>query len=132
VLIDYTLFALAHTVFSLQFGVRAKELQFGQPVYELEGYLQAVPVIIWILCFPCMEAFEGKTIGKRLLGIEVIKLDGSDYSYFDAFKRRAADWLDFAFLGIPAIIISKNTTHRQRLGDLFAKTAVAVVVPVVD
>lgn len=126
-LVDYSLFALFHTLFSMQFGVRS-ENALGQPVFELTGYWQMVPVIVWVLAFPVMEGFEGQTIGKRLTGLKVLKMDGSRYTYFDAFKRRICDWIDFALIGLPAIIISRNTTYNQRLGDLWAGTFVGQLI----
>lgn len=127
-LVDYMLFALFHTLFSMQFGLRT-ENEFGQPVYELKGYLNVVPVLVWILAFPFMEGFEGMTLGKKITGLKVLKIDGSKYTHFDAFKRRLADWIDFALLGLPAIIISMNTSYHQRLGDLWAKTVVVQQIP---
>ncbi|MGZ5253399.1 MAG: RDD family protein [Flavitalea sp.] len=128
VLVDYILFALCHTLFAMQFGLRT-ENQLGQPVYEINGYLNIVPVLIWILAFPVMEGFEGMTLGKKITGLKVLKIDGSQYTYLDAFKRRLADWIDFALLGLPAIIISMNTTYHQRLGDLWARTLVVQQIP---
>ncbi|MGZ5246465.1 MAG: RDD family protein [Flavitalea sp.] len=128
VLVDYILFALCHTLFAMQFGLRT-ENQLGQPVYEINGYLNIVPVLIWILAFPVMEGFEGMTLGKKITGLKVLKMDGSRYTYLDAFKRRVADWIDFALLGLPAIIISMNTTYHQRLGDLWARTLVVQQIP---
>ena len=127
VLVDYTLFALFHTLLSMQVGTKSENI-LGQPVFELNGYWEVVPVIVWILAFPVMEGFEGQTIGKRLTGLKVVKLDGSDYTYLDAFKRRICDWIDFAFIGLPAIIISRNTTYQRRLGDLWAGTFVGQLV----
>ncbi len=127
VLVDYTLFALFHTLLSMQVGSRTENF-LGQPVFELKGYWEVVPVIVWILAFPVMEGFEGQTIGKRITGLKVVKLDGSNYTYLDAFKRRICDWIDFAFIGLPAIIISRNTTYQRRLGDLWAGTFVGQLV----
>ncbi len=122
-LIDYLLFAFFHTLFLLEFGTKSVS-DDGRPAFELEGYWNIVPVIIWILTFPVMEGFEGRTLGKKLMGLKVVKINGEPYGYFDAFKRRIADWVDFALLGLPAIIISHNTPLRQRLGDLWAGTCV--------
>jgi uncharacterized RDD family membrane protein YckC len=127
VLVDYTLFALFHTLLSMQVGKRTENI-LGQPVFELTGYWEIVPVIVWILAFPVMEGFEGQTIGKRITGLKVVKMDGSSYSYLDAFKRRICDWIDFAFIGLPAIIISRNTPYQRRLGDLWAGTFVGQLV----
>lgn len=131
VLIDYTLFAIFHTLLLLQFGKKSIA-EDGRPIYELEGWLNALPVIIWILTFPFMESFEGMTLGKKILSLRVVKINGEPYGMVDAFKRRICDWIDFALLGLPAIIISNNTSYRQRLGDLWAGTCVIRVYPAED
>lgn len=126
--IDYLLFAFFHTLFMMQFGTKSIA-EDGRPVYEVEGILNIVPVIVWLLTFPVMESFEGQTLGKKLMGLKVIKMDGSHYGFLESLKRRICDWLDFALLGLPALIISHNTPFRQRLGDMWAKTCVIRVFP---
>lgn len=131
VLIDYILFGLVHGLLLIEFGNKTIA-EDGRPIYELEGWLNAVPVIIWILTFPFMESFEGMTLGKKIMSLRVIKINGEPYGIVDAFKRRICDWIDFALLGLPAIIISNNTPYRQRLGDLWAGTCVVKINPGID
>lgn len=131
VLIDYSLYAIVHAMLLLEFGKKSIT-EDGRPVYELEGWFNTVPVLIWILTFPVMESFEGKTLGKKIMSLKVLKINGEPYGMVDAFKRRICDWIDFAFLGLPAIIISNNTSYRQRLGDLWAGTCVVKINPAED
>lgn len=123
VAIDYGLFSFAYALILVQFGTQSTH-ESGRLMIELEGWRNILPVIIWVLTFPVMESFEGKTIGKKLLKLKVVKLDGSSYRGMDAFKRRICDWIDFMFLGLPALIISSNMRLRQRLGDIWARTVV--------
>ena len=128
--IDYFLQAFFHVWFLMQFGKKSV-LSDGRPFYDIEGPLAAVPLIVWFITFPLLESFEGKTLGKHLMKIRVIRMDGSKPDLLVTLKRRMCDWIDFALLGLPAIIISTNNPMRKRLGDLFAKTIVIKDISVV-
>ncbi|PLX08237.1 MAG: RDD family protein [Marinilabiliales bacterium] len=69
--------------------------------------------------------FRGQTLGKMVLKIKVVKVDGYSASFIDFFIRwiiRAIDvWFLFAVVVIVFIISSKNS---QRLGGLASGTAV--------
>ena len=127
-LIDYFLFSLAYAMLLLAFGKEGK-FDDGRPTIELIGWLNSIPVLLWILTFPIMESFEGKTVGKKLLKLQVLKLNGTRYTLLDSFKRRICDWIDFALFGLPAFIIANNTSLRQRLGDLWAGTVIVDAPP---
>lgn len=122
-LIDYFLFSIAYAMVLLAFGAKTT-LEDGSPMIELQGYWNIIPIALWILTFPVMESFEGKTIGKKWMKLQVMKLNGSPYTGVDAFKRRLCDWIDFSLFGLPGFIIASNTSLRQRLGDLWAGTVV--------
>ncbi|HSB92451.1 MAG TPA: RDD family protein [Flavitalea sp.] len=127
-LIDYFLFSMAYAMLLLAFGKEGK-FDDGRTTIELTGWLNSIPVFLWILTFPLMEAFEGKTLGKKLMKLQVMKLNGTRYTLLDSCKRRICDWIDFALLGLPALIIANNTSLRQRLGDLWAGTVVVDAPP---
>jgi len=83
-----------------------------------------------VLSFPVMfytlvleSFFEGQTLGKRLLKIKVVKIDGYQASFSDYVVRwffRIADIYIFG-LGFFVMLFSKKT---QRIGDMAAGTAV--------
>jgi uncharacterized RDD family membrane protein YckC len=127
-LIDYFLFSMAFAMVLLAFGHEVK-MDDGRPGIELIGWLKSLPVILWIITFPVMESFEGKTVGKKLMKLQVMKLNGSHFSLLDSMKRRVCDWVEFALFGLPAFIIANNTSLRQRLGDLWAGTVVVDAPP---
>jgi uncharacterized RDD family membrane protein YckC len=127
-LIDYFLFSMAYAMLLLAFGHEEK-LDDGRPIVALEGWLKTIPFIVWIVTFPVMESFEGKTVGKKLMKLQVMKLNGTRYSLLDSMKRRICDWVEFALFGLPAFLIANNTSLRQRLGDLWAGTVVVNVIP---
>ena len=83
-----------------------------------------------VLGFPVMfytlvlESFlQGQTLGKRVLKIRVVKLDGYQAEFSDYVVRWFFRIVDIYILGIGffAILFSKKT---QRLGDMAAGTAV--------
>lgn len=120
--VDYALYLSFYTLFLLGFG--SSELIDGRLAYSLEGPLSVVPLVVWFVTFPVMESYEGMSIGKRMMKLRVVKTDGSAPGFLDTVKRRIADWVDFAFLGLPAIISSRNSSLSQRLGDRWAGTTV--------
>ncbi len=88
--------------------------------------------IYTLLLLPCffypliMETFfRGQTVGKMLLKIKVVTIDGTRADIYQYFMRWICMLIDvflcLGALGISSIIISKRA---QRIGDLAANTAV--------
>lgn len=88
--------------------------------------------VILLLTFPVYiytvvseSLMEGQTIGKKLMKIKVVKIDGYQAHFSDYFVRwifRLVDvWSNSAVVGFLSIIITKN---NQRLGDIASGTAV--------
>lgn len=69
--------------------------------------------------------FEGQTLGKRLLKIKVVKIDGYQASFGDYFIRWIFRLVDIVFtsgsVGFISIVVSEKS---QRLGDMAAGTAI--------
>ena len=73
-----------------------------------------------------LELFNrGQTIGKRIVGLRVIRLDGRDPTPAD-FLTRSVFLLPDVLLssGIPALLLISSGRHNQRLGDMVAGTVV--------
>lgn len=71
------------------------------------------------------EAVWAQTVGKRVMKLRVVRVDGSDAGPGPTFVRtllRAIDGLFFYVVGL--IVIFASGTRRQRLGDMAAKTKV--------
>jgi len=89
--------------------------------------------IIGFLGFFCFIAYyflsemfsRGQTLGKRIIGLRVIRLDGRDPTPAD-FLTRAIFLLPDVLLtsGIPAMVLIFTGRQNQRLGDMVAGTAV--------
>jgi len=81
------------------------------------------PVIFYSLIFESI--LEGQTIGKRLLQMKVVKIDGYQASFGDYLIRWLFRIIDVnmssGVIGLIAMITSAKT---QRLGDMTAGTAV--------
>ena len=73
---------------------------------------------------------EGQTLGKKVLKIKVVKIDGYQASFLDYFMRWVFRLVDVYLIGgtgavaIISIAVSKNS---QRLGDMASGTAVISV-----
>ena len=83
--------------------------------------------IPWFIYSPTIEYFtNGRSLGKWILGIRVVKVTGETAGLKEYFTRwifRVIDiWMGvFGFL---ALLISSTSDRNQRLGDLMANTVV--------
>jgi uncharacterized RDD family membrane protein YckC len=72
--------------------------------------------------------WNGRTPGKRMFGIRVLKDGGYPIGFYEAVLRnflRAADAPFIIFYGI-GLLVMMSTKRLQRLGDLFAGTMVVI------
>ena len=68
---------------------------------------------------------QGQTVGKRILKIRVLKIDGYQASFADFFIRWTFALVEVAlFMGSIALISIISSKYSQRLGDFAAGTAV--------
>ena len=88
-----------------------------------------IPPIVFLILFAgyhfFFEAMYGKTPGKHLAGIRVIKSDGSRLSFLDSFVRnilRVVDALPFGYMAGMVIIFLEQ--YNRRLGDIVGDTLV--------
>jgi uncharacterized RDD family membrane protein YckC len=80
-----------------------------------------VAVSTFLLYFPLLEGRFGQTLGKRLLGLRVLKEGGLPIGFREAFLRRLSYYFDF--LPVDALFIFFNA-KRQRAFDIIARTIV--------
>lgn len=89
------------------------------PLAMLAGGVVAggVPVVLeW--------AWDGKTVGKRLLGIRVVPIDGGPLGFGAVLTRNLLAGIDAAFFYLVGLTAMATSPHRQRLGDRVAGTVV--------
>ncbi|MGL2967003.1 RDD family protein [Flavobacterium sp. XGLA_31] len=83
----------------------------------------SLPVIFYSLFFEIW--LEGQTLGKRMVKIKVVKIDGYQASVGDYIIRWMFRLIDISIgmgiIGLIAMVVNKKT---QRLGDISAGTAV--------
>lgn len=85
--------------------------------------LLTFPIYIYTVTLEIL--MEGQTIGKKLMKIKVVKIDGYQAHFSDYFVRwifRLVDiWSNSAIVGLLFVIINKD---NQRLGGIASGTAV--------
>lgn len=85
--------------------------------------LLALPVFFYTLILESL--LSGQTVGKKLIKIQVVKIDGYQASLIDFFIRWSMRLVDFnIFNGMVALVCIGSTKKNQRLGDLASGTAV--------
>jgi len=84
-------------------------------------------VIFPFVYYIIMEAMQGATFGKMVLGIRVIKLDGSPIGWGEAIVRnllRIVDHLPYVVPYLLGALLIWTSPSKQRLGDRIAHTVV--------
>ncbi|WP_436793093.1 RDD family protein [Actinospongicola halichondriae] len=80
-----------------------------------------------LLVYPvvCETMWNGKTVGKMLVGLRVITIEGAPVRFRHAAIRSALGLVDFVLgFGSVAVLASLTTRQSQRLGDIAAGTIV--------
>jgi uncharacterized RDD family membrane protein YckC len=85
--------------------------------------LGAVDIPVAFAYFILFNALRGATPGKRMLGLRIVRLDGSPIGFGQAIGRQFAEWLSKTTLGFGYLLIGL-TPERRALHDLLARTQV--------
>lgn len=102
----------------------------GQFIERLDRWSGMAIVALFILPYAfytltCESLLEGQTLGKRILKIKVVKIDGYQAGFGDYLIRWVLRLVDIAtnmgVVGLISLVVSEKT---QRLGDMAAGTAV--------
>ncbi len=101
----------------------------GQPVISVSLY--GAWAVLYLTLLPAyyfaLEAAAGQTVGKALLGLRVLRLDGRRPSGGQIAGRtllRLIDWLPVLYLAGFITLLATGRRRRQRIGDLAAGTIV--------
>jgi uncharacterized RDD family membrane protein YckC len=103
---------------------------WGGGVDPGSGFLTAILIVlIFFIEVGYDIAFEtlasGRTVGKRIAGLRVLRIDGSPVDFRSSAIRNLLRLVDGALTGYLAGVISVLVTSKnQRLGDLAAGTVV--------
>jgi uncharacterized RDD family membrane protein YckC len=100
-------------------------LLLGVLAWRFEGTGLFFGLLIVVIAFALLEARNGRTPGKAVLGLEVRYLDGTPCDGRAAIIRNGFRFLDW-FPGVYMIggFAIASTRRRQRLGDQAAGTSV--------
>jgi len=92
--------------------------------------LIALPYLFYDLLF---EIFmQGQTLGKKIIKIKVVKLDGTQPSIASYLLRWLIRIFEIdAIYGMIAIVAIASSKKRQRIGDMAAGTTVILVKPAI-
>jgi uncharacterized RDD family membrane protein YckC len=129
-LIDLVLLGAVFAILAATIG--ESTVEGGEVSFELTGAEAALYLALVLLYYFALEAAIGQTVGKLLLGLRVVRTDGSRPSAVAIAARtllRVVDWLPLLYL-VGFIAMLATGVRRQRLGDLAAKTGVAQALPV--
>lgn len=126
--IDLAIFLIGGAVFAILMIVAQM---------NMSGKVAIVILIIFLAIFVfydlvCEMALNGQTIGKKVLKIKVISLDGSQPTFSQYLMRWLFRMIDFGFpfgWGVIALIAVAVSKNHQRLGDMLAKTTLIKTTP---
>jgi uncharacterized RDD family membrane protein YckC len=99
-----------------------------------EGFnLHGGPAFLWLgiglAYYIVMEAMSGATLGKKAMGLKVVKQNGEPLDWQASIVRNVMRLIDgFLFYLVGAIVVWVSK-KRQRLGDMAAHTLVVKVQP---
>jgi uncharacterized RDD family membrane protein YckC len=98
----------------------------GRLSIQLEGVAAAAWFGLVLAYYFVFEATIGATLGKRWLGVRVVRSDGGEPGVAAIAVRtvlRVIDYLPLLYL-VGLVTMLATGKRRQRLGDLAAKTTV--------
>ncbi len=85
--------------------------------------LLLIPAMLYHLL--CETFLNGQSFGKKIVGIKVVKLDGTQPAFSSYLIRSMLRFVDVTlFTPVVAIVSIAASTNSQRLGDLAAGTTV--------
>lgn len=123
-LIDIAIISVLLVVIAKGFG---DEQAGGWSLWaETEGRPRTVFLLLTFAYFFGTELAWSKTVGKRIMKLRVVSIDGAALTAGPVFLRnllRLVDWLPGLYV-IGAAAVFATGDRRQRLGDLVAKTQV--------
>jgi uncharacterized RDD family membrane protein YckC len=120
-IIDVVVIIVVYTLFALLFGENSSDGgNFSTSLNGLPALLFGAATIGYYLA---LEARTGQTLGKKLMGIKVVALEG-EMSWGKATIRTLLRIIDGFFFYLVAVICIAVSKKHQRIGDMAAGTVV--------
>ena len=104
---------------------RLIEDDFAQDPWSVMAIILVLgsPIIFYTLVSETL--LMGQTLGKKIVHIRVVKIDGYRATFLDYFIRWAMRLVEISlFWGIPALVAIGSSKNHQRLGGMASGTAV--------
>lgn len=130
IIIDTIILWVVMAVITLPFGMQAMMMgTMTDPLVaaQMAGsamLLALLGALVGLGYFVYFEGTTGQTIGKKIVNVKVVRLDGKPMTYMDALIRTILRIIDGQIAYVLGLIIVLVSEKRQRLGDMAAKTLV--------
>lgn len=92
----------------------------GGPAWIINGIF----TLVFLGYFIVLEGTSGVTLGKRVLKLKVVKIDGSPIEMREAVIRNVLRIVDGFFFYLVGAVLIWTGPNKQRLGDRLANTIV--------
>ncbi len=97
---------------------------FSPDYFEVLSYVVLAPVFIFYTLVSEI-LMDGQTLGKKIIGIKVVKLNGKEPTVSDFIIRWVFRMVDIYFsAGAIASLLISSSNHSQRLGGMASNTTV--------
>jgi uncharacterized RDD family membrane protein YckC len=124
-MIDMLLIATVHTFLS-SLLIRVFQIEDEGMYAFLFGFLPFFELILYHFFMELLA--NGQSVGKKAMGIQVVRMDGQQATIGDFLLRATFLIVDVVFsFGIIAVLLTSSSDRRQRLGDMTANTTVIKV-----
>ncbi len=133
-LLDFVMFSIVLTIVNYVYGVT--QVTSGVPPNGQAGaffYSSVTAVawpwlwLLWMACYIVPESLYGASLGKLLLGLRVVRVDGRPLGVGSILTRNMLRFIDvlpgFYLLGGISVLATANS---QRVGDKWAGTTVVL------
>ena len=133
-LLDFVVFSIVLTIVNYVYGVTqvtSGSPPSGQPGAFIYSTVTAVGWpwlwLLWMAYYIVPESLYGASLGKQLLGVCVVRVDGRPLSVGSIVTRNVLRFVDvlpgFYLLGGISVLM---TAYSQRVGDRWAGTTVVI------
>lgn len=128
VIIDTLILFLIGCIYGYFFGNPDDDstIQFhcyiGSVGFRVAGLRAVIWYMIVVCLIPLQEGLTGKTLGKRIIGIRVVKDDYSPATVVNTIVRHLFDFVDVFLLA--GLIVAACNWKNKRIGDFVAQTVV--------
>jgi uncharacterized RDD family membrane protein YckC len=126
VLIDGAVFVALALVIAFITGGAYSNTSNGTHEFGVAGSNRAtvVALLLFFAYYVICEAFFGRTIGKRVVGLRVVDENGGPIGLGASFVRNLLRIADGLFFYLVGAVAAWSSPRRQRLGDRVADTFV--------